>query len=165
MARLLAEDWSEAAAAFEEALRLIREDRAGLQLEARWLPLLAEAYLGAGDWDRARSAAEAAITQAEERGMRIQLLDGYLALARVLIATAGASATTEIEQALKKLADLIEETGSRFFEPTLRVERAKLAGLSGDNATRERELREAYRQFVQMGATGRAEHVARELGL
>jgi len=37
---------------------------------------------------------------------------------------------------------------------------AELAHLRGDEATRERELREAHRLFVEMGATGHAERIA-----
>ena len=33
------------------------------------------------------------------------------------------------------------------------------------DATRTRELREAHRLFTEMGTTGHAEHLARELGL
>ncbi len=45
------------------------------------------------------------------------------------------------------------------------VRRAKLAALLGDDAGRERELREAQRLFTEMGATGHAERVGRALGL
>jgi hypothetical protein len=43
------------------------------------------------------------------------------------------------------------------------VDRAELARLAHDETTRERELREARRLFVEMGAPIRAEQVAREL--
>jgi len=36
--------------------------------------------------------------------------------------------------------------------------------LTGDEATRQRELREAHRLFLEIGAPIRAEQVARELG-
>jgi len=45
------------------------------------------------------------------------------------------------------------------------VEGAELARLNGDEATRQRELREAHRLFVEIGAPIRAAEVARELGL
>ena len=34
---------------------------------------------------------------------------------------------------------------------------------AGDDATQERELREAHRLYTEMGATGHAERLAREL--
>jgi hypothetical protein len=49
------------------------------------------------------------------------------------------------------------------YAPFVHVERAELARLTGDEATRERELREAHRLFIAMGATIRAEQVAKEL--
>jgi hypothetical protein len=41
----------------------------------------------------------------------------------------------------------------------------ELAHLIGDDASRERELREAHRLYTEMGATGHAERLARELGM
>ena len=38
------------------------------------------------------------------------------------------------------------------------------ARLAGDEATRQRELREAHRLFIEMGAPIRAEQVATQLG-
>ncbi len=42
---------------------------------------------------------------------------------------------------------------------------AELARLRGDDAARERALRKAHRSFAEMGATGHAERLAKELGL
>ena len=49
--------------------------------------------------------------------------------------------------------------------PQVHEERAELARLRGDDATRERELREAHRLYTEMGATGHAERLAQKLGL
>jgi hypothetical protein len=51
-----------------------------------------------------------------------------------------------------------------YYEPFLHVERAELARLTGDETTRQRELREAHRLFIEIGAPIRVEQVARELG-
>jgi hypothetical protein len=56
-------------------------------------------------------------------------------------------------------------SGAKSYEPFLHVERAELARLTGDEAARERELREAHRLFVEIGVSIRAAEVARELGL
>ena len=45
----------------------------------------------------------------------------------------------------------------------LHAERAALAGILGDETTRQRELHAAYRLFTEMGATGHAERIAKEL--
>ena len=57
--------------------------------------------------------------------------------------------------------DMRSRASSRPRRPQL--ERAELARLTGDKASREQALREAYRLFVEIGATARAEPVAREI--
>jgi hypothetical protein len=42
------------------------------------------------------------------------------------------------------------------YKPFLRIERAELARLAHDEATRQRELREAHRLFREIGAPIRA---------
>jgi hypothetical protein len=54
-------------------------------------------------------------------------------------------------------------SGAKSYEPFLHVERAELARLTGDEATRRLELREAHRLFVEIGAPIRAEEVAKDL--
>jgi len=54
-------------------------------------------------------------------------------------------------------------SGAKSYEPFLHVERAELAHLSGDHTTRQRELREAHRLFLEIGAPIRAKQVAKEL--
>jgi hypothetical protein len=68
-----------------------------------------------------------------------------------------------IAAALGRALALIEETGARSNEPFVRVQLARLAGLTGDRVTWERELREAHRLFTEMGAVPRAEKLAHEL--
>jgi hypothetical protein len=57
-------------------------------------------------------------------------------------------ARCEIQVALAE-ADWFEMSGAKGYEPFLHVERAELAKLTGDEATRERELLEAHRLFVE----------------
>jgi hypothetical protein len=72
-------------------------------------------------------------------------------------------ASGDIQSALSEAQALVEETGGRSREPLIHEERAELARLTGDDATYQRELREAHRLFTEMGATGHAERVGREL--
>jgi hypothetical protein len=53
--------------------------------------------------------------------------------------------------------------GAKSCEPFLGVERAELARLIGDEAKHQRELREAHRLFLEIGAPIRAAEVAKEL--
>jgi hypothetical protein len=51
----------------------------------------------------------------------------------------------------------------KMLEPFICVERAELARLNHDETTRQQELREAHRLFLEIGAPIRAEQVAKEL--
>jgi hypothetical protein len=64
---------------------------------------------------------------------------------------------------LGRAAELIEEFGARVYRPQICEERAELARLRGGDATYQRHLREAHRLYTEMGATGHAERLAREL--
>ena len=57
------------------------------------------------------------------------------------------------------------DIGARAFEPMIDVQRAELARLDGDEAAWRARLRKAPRLFSEMGMVGRAEPVARELGM
>ena len=70
-----------------------------------------------------------------------------------------AGVTAGIDMALA----LVEETGARCYEPFIRVERARLARLLGDEAGYARELHVAHRLFTEMGTVARAEALGREL--
>ena len=52
---------------------------------------------------------------------------------------------------------------ARSEEPLVHVELGELARLTGDDAGRERELREAHRLFAEIGADRYAAALAREL--
>jgi hypothetical protein len=80
------------------------------------------------------------------------------------MASEGAAARPAIEESLARALGLVGETGAQGLEPQIIEARAELARLLGDDATRERHLREAHRLYTEMGATGHAERLARELG-
>jgi hypothetical protein len=88
-----------------------------------------------------------------------------IALVRVLLRTKGLQAREAIKKAQGEPSRLARRMGLKFFAPFVCVDRATLAQLSGDEATREHELREAYRLFLEIGAPIRAAEVAKELGL
>ena len=164
-AHLLNQEWNEAMAALERALEIAREHRTGLHMEASILAGLSSAQLGLGDARRARETAEQAISIAREQGTQEQECEAQLALARALLESEGAKAQRAIEQALARALALIEETEARSYAPLVHEERAALARLLGEAELRERELREAHRLYTEMGATGHAERLAKELGL
>jgi hypothetical protein len=82
---------------------------------------------------------------------------------RVELAEPNRIACSVIESLLAQGSTLVDDTGAMSYEPFFRVERARLAGLLGDAAIRDREFREAHRLFLEIGAPIRAERVAKEL--
>ena len=96
---------------------------------------------------------------------RVKRLIGEGAKKRVWVLrrARGADARDEIERALDRALALVEETNGRAIEPQLLEERARFANQLGDAAACERGLREAHRLYTEIGATGHAERLAREL--
>jgi class 3 adenylate cyclase/tetratricopeptide (TPR) repeat protein len=163
-AHMLNEEWDEAASAIEQSLAIIRESRTGASDEAFKVLSLAEVYLHQGKGSLARATAEEAIALARRSHARLAECSAHLVLARVLLGTEGARGASAIASALAQALALVEETGAAAVEPFIRLEEAELARATGDEATRQRKLREAHRLFTEMGAPIRAEQVARELG-
>lgn len=123
---------------------------------------MAAAHLGLGDRARALTLAEEAIAVCRRRGG--WEFSALLTRIRALRETRGLQATRESEAALAEAEAWLEMSGAKSYEPFLHVERAELARLTGDDATRQRELREAHRLFLEIGGPIRAEQVAKDLG-
>ena len=126
---------------------------------------MAAAHLGLGDRARALTLAEEGIALCRRRGARLWEFSALLTRIRALREIQGAEATRQIEAALAEADTWIEMSGAKSYAPFLHVECAELARLTGDEASRERELHVAQRLFTEMGATARAERLAKELGL
>jgi class 3 adenylate cyclase/tetratricopeptide (TPR) repeat protein len=163
LACILDGDPQGALAAFEEAVSMVRERRVMLHMEPPMLAHLSQAHLASGDAARACTIAEEAIAVAHERRTRGFEIEGHLALARALLRRDGAGDPVAAREALDRALALAEETGAQVHEPFIRVERAKIAALAGDEAARRRELGEARRLFTEMGAPLRAQRVEAEL--
>jgi class 3 adenylate cyclase len=142
---------------------VLRHARAGRTFEGVVLAFLADVHLGLADPIAALSAAEEALVRTHRDGTLGYEIRAQLALARALRAAAGAAAAERVRAAVERAEALVEETGARAYTPFARIERAELARLLGDEATCERELREAHRQFIEMGATGHADRLAPRL--
>jgi class 3 adenylate cyclase/broad specificity phosphatase PhoE len=161
---VLEENWAEAAKALEHSLALMREARM-LGAEAEALAGLARVHAALGEGSVARATAEKGVAAAQRCKLIISEIEAQLSLAHVLLADGNLDDRAAIESALGRAAECVGITGARIYLPRIGVERAKLARLEGDEAGRERHLREAHRLYTEMGATGHAERVARELGL
>jgi class 3 adenylate cyclase/tetratricopeptide (TPR) repeat protein len=158
IANVLNGAWHEALEVLGTALTIGRERRL-----ATWdggvLGAMAAAHLGLGDCAKALALAEEAIAVSRRRGTRLWECSAQLTRIRALRGTLGPEATAQIEAALAEADAWIEMSGAKSYEPFLHVERAALARLTGDEASRERALREAHRLFTEMGATVRAEEI------
>jgi hypothetical protein len=156
--------WGDALEALEKALEVGRGRRL-LLMEGGVLEAMAAAYVGLGDYAKAMSLADEAIAVCRRRAARIWEITPHLTRIRALRETQGVQAKPEIDAALAEAAAWLEMSGATSYEPFLHLERAELAKLTGDQATRECELREAHRLFSEIGAPIRAAEVAKELGL
>jgi adenylate cyclase len=159
IAHVLREEWDEAIAALRHELKVSHERRTGLLAEAGSLAILAGAYLGHGDLDLARSTAAEALAVARQHGSRLFECDAQIVMARVLLRTEGAKAKAAIESALAQAQALVEETGARVRQPLIHIERAKLAGISGEHNAWRGELQRALQLFTEMGASGHARRI------
>ena len=158
-AHVAAGNWREAAELLESAAALAREQTTALDiiLLASWA--LPSSHLGLGDVGRARALADAALEQCSAQAARVPLCRVHLV--RAAIAAADPQAQSgQAEADLDAAERLVTETGANALLPQIHEGRAALAV----GAAREGCLREAHRLFTEMGATGHAERLARELG-
>jgi hypothetical protein len=73
------------------------------------------------------------------------------------------AARDRLQQSGERAQSLADEAGVRCEQPFILEARAELARLRGDDAEAEHHLREAHRQYTEMGATGHAERLKSEL--
>jgi adenylate cyclase len=115
--------------------------------------------------DEARDICESALDRARQMGFRTCECLAQITLAEVLRCTEAIGAATAIRSALVRARDLVGQTEACIYEPMIVEEEARLAELEGDRSACDTNLREAHRLFVEMGATGHARRLAKELGL
>src|SRR5262249_14676478 len=164
LANLLNRAWQDAREVLGKAIAIGRE-RQLLVWEGALLAVMAGANLGLGDFAKTLALAQEAIAICRRRGTRLWEFWAQLTRIRALRESRGFEGTREIEAALAEAAAWLEMSGAKSYEPFLHVERAELARLVADEATRHREFREAHRLFIEIGAPSRAAEVAKELGL
>jgi hypothetical protein len=143
----------------------MREQRTSLFFEACTLTYLARVELRLGEVERARSTIEAAVRTGQEHHTRVFEIQAHLERARVLRELDGSNGIEAASHSLGAAERLIEEIGAESFRPQLHEEHGRIADLYGDIAVRDRELAEAHRLYVAMGATGHAERLAKEIAL
>jgi tetratricopeptide (TPR) repeat protein len=154
--------YAEAVTALEKSREIVRESHTGFEMDPAAATWLAEVYAYSGEPERALQLAEEAVIGARGRGV-VVLAWTRIILARVLLRTKGLASRREIEASLDEASGLVRQMEFRMTEPFLHVERAELARLTGNEAARQRELREAHRLFTEIGAPIRAAEVSAPL--
>jgi hypothetical protein len=158
-------EWHEAQAALERALALMREQRSGVFYEATALTYLARIALRLGEVEHARSTIVAAVNAGREHHTRVWEIQAHLEHSHILREIDGSRAIDEASPSLDAAAQLMDEIGAESLRPQIHEELGRLAELRRENDVRDRELAEAHRLYVAIGASGHAERLAKELGL
>ncbi len=164
MARVLAQEGD-----LDAAVALARQAVEGVARTARYtlpdaMSALASLYCTRGERDGAHRLAVDALHLAETEGFRAGQLAAELALARIQLSTGDPAVSEDAATWLARAEQTMHATGFRVRLPELFELRAELAQHRGDAPGREQALRDALRLYREMGATGHAERLGRELG-
>ena len=162
-AYMLAGAPGEAIAALEDAERESAADLLAPSQRLTMLARFAEAHLARGDRAKALALSEQAVA-AIGTTRRLGAADAYLARARVLLATEGATRAADVAALLDAAATTAERCSARIYEPLILEQRACLAEALGDEAETKRRLREALAAARELNARGHAARLAREVG-
>jgi tetratricopeptide (TPR) repeat protein len=114
--------------------------------------LLAVALLESGDPSAALPVAEQAIALCRRSLWGPHEAVAHGILARALLRRDGAAAREAVQAALANAAALIERSGATTLAPFLCEWRAELSAVLGDDATRDRLLRQAEQLYEEIGA-------------
>jgi tetratricopeptide (TPR) repeat protein len=156
-------EWRGAIEAVERSAAISRERRTSVEVDAWRLVVLGESHLGLREPKRGRALIEEGLKLARARGQRPYEARATIALARNLLNAGSQSAQVEIEQLLARTLEIGRETEAKTLVPIVHAELAELARKTGDEDRRQRELREAHRLYIEIGAAGHAERLAAEL--
>jgi len=162
-AHLVGRRWSQSRASLDYALAQARQHKLGLEAEASYLALLAEALAGAGELEKALATAEEAVTVAYRKKTLFWELQAQISLAGILIHRKQIKDHPRIAKTLERAVELVARTGGEVMRPFVIKRQAEFAKLKGDGARHQRMLQEAHRRFISIGATGYAERLAIKL--
>jgi hypothetical protein len=125
----------------------------------------AKAHRGLGNLQEARAAVQRILAGSEGLPAVTLPFATRLDCAATLLAVDGAAAEETVQREIDAFLQRIEDTGANAYLAWTYELRAALAQVHDDGVTWEHELRAAHRLYTEMGATGHAERLARELGL
>jgi adenylate cyclase len=156
-AEILSENWQAAAATLERVRQGMQRSLVAIGMVSQ---LEIEAALGAGDLDAALRLAEEAV----EHSAASLPTHAWVKTLRACVGVRAGAPRAPLEAFLDEAAALLVESGAPAYAPRVHEVRAELLAREGDAEGADRELREALRRYQEMGATGHAERLARELG-
>jgi class 3 adenylate cyclase len=161
-AQLLAGEPETAVQTAQEGVAIVREHHVGVQIEAYLLLHTAQAHLRLGHVSEARGAIEESIAVIRKVGEILHEGRAIVVLAEIILRDDGEAGRAKVESLLEEAARH-EQEGLKSIGPAIRLLRAELAHLAGDDELRWREVREALRLSLEMGAAGHAEALERKL--
>jgi len=163
-AHLIGQLWPQARDSVDYALTQARKHKLGLEAEASFLALLAEALAGCGDLKQALLTAEEAVAAACSKETLFWELQAQITLAGILLMDREQiKDQSRIAKALARADELIEETGGEVMRPFVIEHHAKLARLKDDDAGHQQMLQEAHGLFLSMEAHGHAKRLEEKL--
>jgi len=162
-AHLTGQRWSQARESLEYALAQARQHKLGLEAEASYLALLAEALAGCGELEHAVETAEEAVAVARRKGTLFWELQAQNVLATVLLRRDRLEDQDRIAKTLDLADELIKKTGGEVMQPLITMRRAEFAKLTGDHAGHLRLLQEAHDLYSSMEAYGYSKRLAVKL--
>ena len=160
----LASDQTRAACdALGLALGIVRDRGA----QRGWLPgilaTVAETHLALGDRAEALAAAREAIDLGRVGGTRTPEAHAQLVLVASLLTSEESLPRSELEAPLARAEELVESVAARSLSPRILEMRGRVECARGDPAASERALQQALALYREIGATGHADRLAREL--
>ena len=159
-AHLTGQRWLQARESLEFALAEARGHKLGLEAEASYLALLAEALAENGELDKALVTAEEAVKVAGCKKTLFWELQARITLAGILLRREQLEDRPRITKSLERAEELVAKTGGEVMKLFVLRHQADLARLNGDDDAYQRILRKAHRLFKTMGAYGHAERLA-----
>jgi adenylate cyclase len=158
---LLQQDWGAAEQHAQAGLARCLETQTAGENVPRFHGVLGEARRGQGDLEGAVVAMEEAARTGDSGGMVFFAAQARSELANLLVETRAPADV--IFEVIRRGREQVAQTGGHSVGARLTEAEAGLAGREGDPVRREQGLCEAERAFREMGATGHAERVGREL--
>ena len=160
---LLKRMFTEARDAMQECNAIINAGHFGRYLLAGNLSVLSDAHRALGEIQAAVSTAREGVQRGEADEFPYWEAVAQIALAAALTARGEPLAHAEIESALARAEHLVEVTEGHSLTPQILEARGRLAAKLDDSVASTRLLREALAVYHEIGATGHAARLAKEL--